>query len=172
LGGQLVCEDVVRRLEEYLDGEAAPSARAQFEAHLEGCPRCRQAADALRDLGAAVREAAGEPSLTPAETAAFWPAVRARLREAEAEAERRGLAGAARAVAWWLRPALLLPALAVLVGVVLGVSVLRTELWPETAEAVQVVSLEGGPSSTVMLMSEGEGKPPVIWIFEDGAGAN
>lgn len=170
--GTQMCEDVARRLEEYLDGEAPPSARARIEAHLEGCQRCRQAADTLRDLRAAVREAAGQPSLTPAEAAAFWPAVRARLREAEAEAERRSLAGAARAVALWLRPAVLLPALAVLVGVILGVSVLHNELWPETAEAVQVVSLEGGASSTVMLMHEGRGKPPVIWIFEDGAGAN
>jgi anti-sigma factor RsiW len=170
--GKWTCEDVAWRLEEYLDGEAAPSARAHLEAHLRECDRCRESAGALRELGAAVREAAGAPSLTPAETAAFWPAVRARLREAEAEAERRSLARAARAVARWVRPAVLLPALAVLVGIVLGVNVLRNDVGTETAEAAQVESLEGGASSTVMLLHEGKGRPPIIWIFEDGAGAN
>jgi anti-sigma factor RsiW len=170
--GKWTCEDVARRLEEYLDGEAAPSARAHLEAHLRECDRCRDSAEALRCLGAAVREAAGDPCLTPAEAAAFWPAVRARIREAEAEAERRSLAGVARAAARWVRPAVLLPALAVLVGIVLGVGVLRTELWTDTAEGAQVESLEGGSTSTVMLLHEGKGRPPIIWIFEDGAGAN
>jgi hypothetical protein len=98
--------------------------------------------------------------------------VRARILEAEAEAERRSLAGVARAAARWVRPAVLLPALAVLVGIVLGVGVLRTELWTDTAEGAQVESLEGGSTSTVMLLHEGKGRPPIIWIFEDGAGAN
>ncbi len=164
------CNEVIRQLEAFLDGEAGPGGRARLEAHLRECDRCREAADALRDLGAAVREAAGEPTLTPSEAAAFWPAVRARVREAEAQ--RRGLAGAARALTRWLRAPVLVPALAALVGIVLGVNVLRNELGIESAEAAQVESLEGGPTTTVMLLHEGRGKPPIIWIFEDGAGAN
>ena len=166
------CDEVTRRLEAFLDGEAGAAAGWRLEAHLRECERCREAADALRDLGAAVREAAGESPLTPAEAAAFWPAVRARIREAQAEAQRRGLAGAARAMARMLRAPVLVPALAIFLGVVLGVGILRTERLIAPAEAAEVESLEGGPASTVMLLQKGGGKAPIIWIFEDGAGAN
>ncbi len=166
------CEDVARRLGEYLDGEAAPSARAQLEAHLQGCPQCRGAADALRQVGDALREAEADAALRPSEADAFWPAVRARIREAEATAERHSLAGLAGAVARMLRPAVLVPALAAFAGIILGVNLLRTEHLILPAEAAEVESLEGGPSSTVMLLHEGRGKPPIIWIFQDGAGPN
>ncbi len=166
------CDEVIRQLEPYVDGELAPTARGHVEAHLGGCDRCRGAAGALRDLGAAVREADAYAALTPDEAGAFWPAVRGRIREAEAIRERRGLAAIVRTLAQALRPAILVPALAAFLGLILGVGLLRTEYLVDKAEAAEVESLEGGPTSTVMLIQEGRGKPPVIWIFEDGAGAN
>lgn len=166
------CDEVTRQLEAFLDGEVGGAARAQLEAHLQACEPCRRSAGSLRELGSAVRDAGEDAPLTAAEAAAFWPAVRARIREAEAEAERRGLAGAVRALAQMLRAPILVPALAIFLGVVLGVGILRTEHLITPAEAAEVESLEGGPSSTVMLLQKGGGKPPIIWIFEDGAGAN
>lgn len=166
-----MCDEIARQLGAYVDGELREDARAQVEAHLGACAPCRGAAEALREMGAALRESAGE-ALTLAEAAAFEPAVRARIREAEAAAERHSLAGIARAVARYLHGPVLVPALAVLLGIILGVGILRNGSVRDAAEAAEVESVEGGPRSTVMLIQEGGGKPPVIWIFEDGAGAN
>ena len=166
------CDVVNRQLEAFLDGEVRPGARVRLEAHLQGCTRCRGAAEPLRGLAAALREAEGDATLTPEEATAFWPAVRARIREAEAAAGRHSLAGMARALARLFRAPVLVPTLAAFLGIALGVGILRTEHLITPAEAAEVESLEGGPASTVMLMQEGGGKPPVIWIFADGAGAN
>lgn len=167
------CDDVTRQLEPYVDGELAPAAREHVQAHLGGCERCRGAATALREFGVAVRAAEAYATLTPEEAAAFWPAVRGRIREVEALGERHSLAGIARAIAArLLRAPVLVPALAAFLGLILGVGLLRTEYLVDEVEAAEVESLEGGPASTVMLIQEGRGKPPVIWIFEDGAGAN
>lgn len=166
------CEEANRQLETFVDGELRDGARAQVEAHLDGCERCRRDAQALRELREALREAEADATLTPGEAAAFEPAVRARIREAEAAAERHSLGGLARAFARALRGPILVPALAAFLGLVLGLGILRNGHLTDSAEAAEVESLEGGPTSTVMLIQEGRGKPPVIWIFEDGAGAD
>lgn len=166
------CNEVDRRLEAYLDGEVGTAVRVQMEAHLEACQRCRGAAEAVRDVGTAVREAAGEAALTPWEADVFWPVVRARIREAEAAAQRWSVAGMAQALGRGFRWPVMVPALAALVGIVVGVGILRTERLGGPAEAAEVQALEAGPASTVMLFQEGGGKSPVIWIFEDGAGAD
>jgi anti-sigma factor RsiW len=162
---------VSHQVEAYLDGELHEAARAHVAEHLEACERCRGAAEGLRELGAALRESAGE-ALTAAEAATFESAVRARIREAEVVAERHSLASLARAVARYIRGPILVPALAVLLGIILGVGILRNGAVRDAAEAAEVETLEVGPTSTVMVIQEGRGKPPVIWIFEDGAGAN
>lgn len=166
------CDVVNRQLKAFVDGELGAAARAQVEAHLGACERCRGAAAALRELGGAMREAEPDAALAPGEAAAFEPAVRARIRAAEAAAERHSLAGMARALVRALRGPILAPALAVFLAIILGVGILRTGERKDLAEAAEVESVEAGPASTVMLMQEGRGKPPVIWIFEDGAGAN
>jgi len=93
------CEEANRQLETFVDGELRDGARAQVEAHLDGCERCRRDAQALRELREALRKAEADATLTPGEAAAFEPAVRARIREAEAAAERHSLGGLARAFA-------------------------------------------------------------------------
>jgi RNA polymerase sigma-70 factor (ECF subfamily) len=42
------CPDVVARLSRYLEGEISREACADMEQHVESCPRCRRACDALR----------------------------------------------------------------------------------------------------------------------------
>jgi RNA polymerase sigma-70 factor (ECF subfamily) len=42
------CPDVIARLSRYLEGEISREACADMEQHVESCPRCRRACDALR----------------------------------------------------------------------------------------------------------------------------
>lgn len=58
------------RLSEYLDGELAHDERLALEAHLDGCPACREV---LEDLRAVVATARGLPDLPPARD--LWPVV-------------------------------------------------------------------------------------------------
>jgi anti-sigma factor RsiW len=44
------CEDVSRELIAYLDGRASASERHRMEAHLEGCPACRNRAAEMRKV--------------------------------------------------------------------------------------------------------------------------
>jgi RNA polymerase sigma-70 factor (ECF subfamily) len=44
------CPDVVRLFSRYLEGDISPRTCARMEKHLAGCPRCRAACDALREL--------------------------------------------------------------------------------------------------------------------------
>lgn len=37
-----VCREVVELVTDYLEGTMAPRDRARFEAHLAGCPHCRE----------------------------------------------------------------------------------------------------------------------------------
>ena len=38
----LVCREVVEVVTDYLEGTMAPRQRERFEAHLAGCPHCRE----------------------------------------------------------------------------------------------------------------------------------
>jgi len=67
------CPDVVRALSEKLEGDLDPSACAEMEKHVEGCPACARTCDALKDALRACRS-----SSTPALT----PEIRARVRSA------------------------------------------------------------------------------------------
>lgn len=44
------CPDVISRLSRYLDGEISRESCADMESHVESCPRCRRACDALRQV--------------------------------------------------------------------------------------------------------------------------
>lgn len=46
------------RLQDWLDGELAPSEQAEFDAHLASCEHCRAQLEALQSLDAALRTAA------------------------------------------------------------------------------------------------------------------
>jgi anti-sigma factor RsiW len=38
----MVCREVVEAVTDYLEGTMSTRDRARFEAHLEGCPHCRE----------------------------------------------------------------------------------------------------------------------------------
>ena len=38
----MVCREVVEAVTDYLEGTMSARDRARFEAHLEGCPHCRE----------------------------------------------------------------------------------------------------------------------------------
>jgi hypothetical protein len=57
------CRDIQPDLSAYLDGELAPSRRAEIEAHVTSCPRCQRELAGLRTLAAGV---AALPRLQPA----------------------------------------------------------------------------------------------------------
>ena len=42
------CEDVLRELSNYLDGEVDPALRLELETHLRGCKRCSVLLDSTR----------------------------------------------------------------------------------------------------------------------------
>lgn len=57
------CQDIQPELSAYLDGELTPPQRAEVEAHLASCPRCREEVAELKTLAAGV---AALPKLEPA----------------------------------------------------------------------------------------------------------
>lgn len=42
------CNQVMREISEYLDGELTPDMKRQIERHLEGCGHCRTVLDQVR----------------------------------------------------------------------------------------------------------------------------
>ncbi len=42
------CQDVIRELSEYLDGELSPEARRELEEHLRDCRECQLVVDQTR----------------------------------------------------------------------------------------------------------------------------
>jgi hypothetical protein len=93
----MTCEELDARLDDWLDGTLPSAERATVEAHLAGCPACREAERRLRQV---LAHAAALPrSVSP--TRDLWPATLRRLRRERAFAWGRGgwsLALAAAAV--------------------------------------------------------------------------
>jgi anti-sigma factor RsiW len=84
------CGDVERSADPYLDGEFDERERAEVDAHLAGCERCRTRWEELAGLRAAVRARLRE-AMTPPSAAGRAPAaLRARIEDALAN-ERRPL---------------------------------------------------------------------------------
>lgn len=104
------CQQVITRLDDFVDGMMEEGERSALEQHLQGCPECRQEERFLRSLAAQAqalpREVAPPPEL--------WDGIAARIhRRTRAGVWTRGLAAAA----------------AVLLAVVIGLG-----SWPRAAE--------------------------------------
>ncbi len=69
------CADYEERLNEFLDEEISPAARAEVERHLEGCAGCREYLAALRSL----RERAASLPRTQEPERDLWPEIRESL---------------------------------------------------------------------------------------------
>lgn len=50
------CEEMLKLLGDYIDGEIDPELCAQFEQHMRQCPRCQVVVDTLRKTVAIYRE--------------------------------------------------------------------------------------------------------------------
>ena len=57
------CEETLRRIEAFLDGEVEPGLRAVIDRHLSGCSPCTQKVDFRRHLKAMIASSCGEESL-------------------------------------------------------------------------------------------------------------
>lgn len=77
------------RLSEYLDGELPAEERAACEAHLLGCPPCREVLGELRVITAEARQLED-----PEPVADLWPGIRTRLGGMATRPSVRGSAGA------------------------------------------------------------------------------
>ncbi|RME75655.1 MAG: zf-HC2 domain-containing protein [Planctomycetota bacterium] len=54
----MTCQEMLRLLNEYIDGEIDPSLCAEFEHHLAGCDPCQVVIDTLRRTVTLYREGA------------------------------------------------------------------------------------------------------------------
>ncbi len=90
------CKNIREILDLYVDGELSPEAIAQAEAHLEECASCRRTVDRLNRLRQAVKATVGQYQPTSQ--------LVARVRQAT--------------ISPWARPAIWVPAVAVVVLVI------------------------------------------------------
>jgi anti-sigma factor RsiW len=74
------CRELERSVDAYLDAEFDDRERAEAEAHLAGCPRCRATIEHQGRLRAAIRQKLREAMATPAPAGSAPPELRARLR--------------------------------------------------------------------------------------------
>jgi len=120
----MTCAMLDERLDDWLDGTLAPDAAREVEAHLAGCPSCRERERELRQV---LAHAAALPrSVTPPRD--LWPGIERRI-------------GRGRPFAWTRRGAWSLAPLAAAAAVVLAVlSVLVHERAPQPAHAVVIPS--------------------------------
>jgi anti-sigma factor RsiW len=61
----LTCTEVLERLSDYLDGDLAAEARAEVDAHLQGCAACTRFGGEVGALVTAVRERLGASDEVP-----------------------------------------------------------------------------------------------------------
>lgn len=70
------CEDLLKALNDYVDGQVDPAICDEFQSHLAGCNPCQVVVDNIRNTIALYRS--GEPYEMPAE---FHSRLRRHLRE-------------------------------------------------------------------------------------------
>ena len=59
------CEDTIRELDAYLDGELPDDVRSHIHSHLDGCMDCLQAFDFQAELKQAIRRKCSNDELPP-----------------------------------------------------------------------------------------------------------
>ena len=62
---EMVCQELVEVVTDYLEDDMAPNERVRFEAHLPGCPFCRRYLDQMRTVSRELRSV--ETEKLPAE---------------------------------------------------------------------------------------------------------
>lgn len=59
------CNDTLRELDTFLDGELTPGAKSAIRAHLEGCPDCLQTFDFQAELKLMIAERCRRDAMPP-----------------------------------------------------------------------------------------------------------
>jgi mycothiol system anti-sigma-R factor len=59
------CNDTLRELDTFLDGELTPGAKSAIRAHLDGCPDCLQAFDFQAELKLMIAERCRRDAMPP-----------------------------------------------------------------------------------------------------------
>ncbi len=155
-----------RHLAQYAAGEVSPAEGRSVEVLLQDCPECRREVVALR-VGLAALRASPPASLSPAEAASFWPEVERRIA--------RGAVSRSRPVRPGLRelvgdhPRLSLASAMAAVALVLGLTLGQVALWGPASpgrNGVEILSVEAGEETSVMLFQVPGSTLRIIWVFE------
>ncbi len=159
-----------RRLMAYAVGELSVEQARRMEARLAACVGCRRDVQAYRSVTAALRKT-GRVSLTPAEAAAFWPAVEQRIRGEGRRTDQPMRPGLREVL--WDHPRLSLASAVTASLLVLGLSLGPLVDWArrpaEPENGVEVMSIEAGDDAPVMLFHVPNSPLKVIWVFEQSS---
>jgi len=121
------CDEFDAALSDYLEGTLDPAARATLESHAAGCDRCRTL---LADVSAITTAAAALPDLEPSRD--LWPGIVDRIAAPVVTLPVAGSRTAQRSYVrpWYLAPAPLAAAAAVLIAATVGLTLLTTRTNP------------------------------------------
>jgi anti-sigma factor RsiW len=165
----VTCPLLSEQLDQYVDGELAPDARRDVEAHLAACAACRDTRSAIERLGDLLRRQLTDPAAATA-SAGVFRAIEARLDEAAPTAHVPDPAAVAPRgrVRGWRRPGPLIAAAAILAAVAVSLPLASRWLATAPSAAATVASVEGGEASSVVLLAGDTGQAPVIFVTDTG----
>jgi anti-sigma factor RsiW len=166
------CAAVLARLGPYLDGQLRGARRQRVEAHVDTCRNCSTELQRLRTLRDELRRGL-TVSISRRDAELFWEQVERRIEGAKTA--RWGIPDRARE-AFQLYPRLLWGSAAALGAVIVFFAadlLLRPTIQPPTTRApadgatrTVIESVEGGPNSSVFLLSTPDQKLKIIWVLE------
>jgi len=155
-----------RRLANYTTGEMAETEQGRMRALLAACPACRREVEAYRLLFATL-QTSPRVTLTPGEAAAFWPSVEGRIQQGATPATPPTRPSLRER--FWDHPRLSLVSAAAAIVLVLGLTLgPMVGRGPGThgSDGAEVISVEAGENTSVMLFQAPDSSLKVIWVFE------
>jgi len=81
--GEMNCKEIYELLTAYLDGEVTPEEKANIDAHLAGCPQCRDEMEGLSETRDNLRSALASMAEEAAPSPQAWEKIRNRLETKE-----------------------------------------------------------------------------------------
>lgn len=140
------CDQFDAALSDYLEGTLDPAARAALESHAASCDRCRAL---LADVSAITTEAAALPDLEPSRD--LWPGIVDRIAAPVVTLPVAGHRTADRPFVrpWYLAPAPLAAAAALLIAATVSVTLLATRHGQPSASVVATNGTNTAPVEPV-----------------------